>query len=312
MFAVYFVPVMTIAFLAVVPTAMGYITVREYLRAKSGKAVPWYQWIFLPWASVLLAMLVSLAVKWEGLICLVFASPVMLAFSFLGGIFAWVAWRDLGSRSPGRMTACALPLVLLFGESQIPLPIQIRTVHTEVLVRADPAVVWDNIKSVRRIQASELPSSWVGRIGFPAPMAATLSHDGIGGVREASFTGGLIFKETVNRWEPESDLRFSIHANTDSIPPSTLDEHVTIGGTFFDVLEGEYRLEQRSDGVLLHLSSKERISTHFNPYAGQWTDAVMRAIQLQILAVIQKRCEAGSSSGVSDASRSLPVTALQK
>ena len=148
-------------------------------------------------------------------------------------------------------------------------------------------------------------------------MAATLSHDGIGGVREASFTGGLIFTETVNRWEPESDLRFSIHANTDLIPPSTLDEHVTIGGTFFDVLEGEYRLEQRSDGVLLHLSSKERISTHFNPYAGQWTDAVMRAIQLQILAVIQKRCEAGSSGAekavtVSDASRSFPVTALQK
>ena len=114
-FSRYFMPIMTVSFvLSLVLIAMGYITVREYLRAKSGKAVPWYQWIFLPWASVLLAMLVSLAVKWEGLICLAFASPVMLAFSFLGGIFAWVAWRDLGGRSPGRMTACALPLVLLF------------------------------------------------------------------------------------------------------------------------------------------------------------------------------------------------------
>lgn len=47
-----------------------------------------------------------------------------------------------------------------------------------------------------------------------------------------------MFSETVNRWEPESDLRFSIRANTDAIPPTTLDEHVTIGGAFFDVLDG--------------------------------------------------------------------------
>jgi hypothetical protein len=127
-------------------------------------------------------------------------------------------------------------------------------------------------------------------------VAATLSHEGIGGVRQASFTGGLVFTETVNRWEPEQDLRFSIHANTDSIPPATLDEHVTVGGAFFDVLDGEYRLEQRPDGVLLHLSSRERLSTHFNPYAGRWTDAVMKAIQEQILAVIRNRCELQTSA----------------
>jgi len=152
-------------------------------------------------------------------------------------------------------------------------------------------VVWNNIKSVSAIQPTELPDSWVSRLGFPKPIAATLSHEGVGGVRQASFTGGLVFTETVNRWDPEQDLRFSIRANTDSIPKSTLDEHVTIGGAFFDVLSGEYRLEQRPDGILLHLSSRERLSTHFNPYAGVWTDAVMRAIQEQILVVERNRCE---------------------
>ena len=87
-------------------------------------------------------------------------------------------------------------------------------------------------------------------------------------------------------------MRFSIRANTDSIPPTTLDEHVKIGGAFFDVLDGEYSLEPRPDGVLLHLRSHERLSTHLNPYAEQWTDAVMRSIQSEILAVIKRRCEA--------------------
>ena len=43
---------------------------------------------------------------------------------------------------------------------------------------------------------------------------------------------------------------------------------------------------------MLHLTSRERLSTHVNPYAGIWTDAVMRAIQKQILVVIRNRCEA--------------------
>ena len=47
----------------------------------------------------------------------------------------------------------------------------------------------------------------------------------------------------------------------------------------------------RPGGVLLRLVSHERLSTHFNPYAGLWTDAVMRSIQSEILEVILKRCE---------------------
>ena len=126
-------------------------------------------------------------------------------------------------------------------------------------------------------------------------MEATLSHEGVGGVRQASFTGGLVFTETIDHWDSLHDLSFSIHANTSQIPPTTLDEHVQVGGRYFDVLEGEYRLESLSDReTLLHLSSRERVSTHFNPYAGLWTDAVMRSIQNSILLVIKHRAETQS------------------
>jgi hypothetical protein len=135
------------------------------------------------------------------------------------------------------------------------------------------------------------PRSWIYTIGFPRPVAATLSHDGIGGVRNAGFTGGLVFTESVYRWEPLQDLAFTIRANTATIPHTTLDDHVTIGGAFFDVLDGEYRLESRPDGILLHLTSHQRLSTHLNPYAALWTEAVVRTIQEQILFVIRNRCE---------------------
>lgn len=284
--------IMTIAFLAVVPFSMGYLTAHRYLRSTPVEKIKWYAWFFLPWASVLALVLACVLPGWEGWPCLVMASPIMLFFSTCGGVAARLFWGSkLKNRSPGTLSAYALPLLLLFVEPHIPAQDEIRSVNTEIMIHAPANTVWANIKSVRAIAPSELEDSWVTQIGFPKPVAATLSHDGIGGVRQASFTGGLVFTETVNRWEPENDLRFSIHANTDSIPRTTLDEHVTIGGAYFDVLNGEYRLEQRPDGILLHLSSRERLSTHFNLYAGVWTDGVMRAIQNQILAVIRNRCE---------------------
>jgi hypothetical protein len=284
---------MTIGFLAIVPLCMGYVAVDHYLRKKTAESVDWQDWAFLPAVSVLITMAVSLIVRWEGYICLIFAAPIMFVFSAIGGAIARIVWGKFKHRAPGTLSAFALPLLIILVEAHVPSALQVRPVETEILIHAPASVVWNNIKSVRQIDPSELPQSWVTRLGFPKPVAATLSHEGIGGVREASFTGGLVFTETVNRWEPGSDLRFSIHANTDSLPKSTLDEHVTVGGAFFDVLDGEYRLEPRPDGTLLRLTSHERLSTHFNPYAGVWTDAVMRSIQNQILQVVRKRCESG-------------------
>jgi hypothetical protein len=115
--------------------------------------------------------------------------------------------------------------------------------------------------------------------------------------RHASFERGLLFTKTVTTWNPPHVLAFSIRADTQQIPPTTMDEHVTIGGRYFDVLRGEYRLEPRADGsVVLHLSSQERLSTDFNGYAGLWSDAVMRSLQQSILSVIRDRCEYAGSS----------------
>ena len=288
----------SLAFLCAVPLVMGYLSVDSYFRSTLPEQVRWYRWFFLPWISVALVTLVSAMIGGEGRICILFASPLLLLFSMLGGMVAFALARKRTMRSAGRFSALVLPLLVLLLEGRISNPDDIRTVETQILIHAPANTVWNNIKSVRGIDPAELPRSWITRAGFPRPIAATLSYEGIGGVRHATFTGGLIFTETINRWKPGLELSFSIRANTDSIPPTTLDEHVRVGGEYFDVLDGQYRLEQRTDGVLLHLSSRERLSTHINPYAGQWTDAVMRSIQNQILIVIRRRSETEAQAGL--------------
>ena len=169
---------------------------------------------------------------------------------------------------------------------------QTGVVTDEILIHAPATVIWQNIERVPAIAPAELAPNWTHRIGFPRPVEATLSYEGVGGIRHASFERGLMFIETVTVWEPRHRLAFGIRADSASIPTTTLDEHVTIGGRYFDVLAGEYSLEPVANGdTLLHLVSHQRLSTDFNFYAGLWTDAVMQNLQTSILQVIQHRCQ---------------------
>jgi hypothetical protein len=127
-------------------------------------------------------------------------------------------------------------------------------------------------------------------LGFPKPVAATLSRLGVGGVRRATFEGGVVFLESITDWEPERLLRFTIDPVL--VPSTTLDPHVTIGGPYFDVLTGTYELHPLPNGqTRLVLRSEYRVSTAFNLYSEWWAGRIMRSVQQNILAVLRERSE---------------------
>jgi hypothetical protein len=188
--------------------------------------------------------------------------------------------------------AVLLPFVLAPVERRLPVATQVHRLETAIPIHASPAAVWAQVVEVPTIRPEEQRPALYTRLGFPRPLNATLTYHGVGGRRYARFERGVLFIETITDWEVARRLRFSIEAQTDSIPPTTLDRHVTIGGPYFDVLSGEYTIEPRGDGtVLLHLASELRVSTHFNLYAQPWVDAIMRSIQVEILQVVRARSE---------------------
>ena len=276
--------VMSVSFFFVVPMVIGFLTVRRH-PAPSARFK-----FFGPWVPMLAVIGTLVAMKLEGWICVVMALPVLLLFASIGGyVGAPMARAGRG----------ALPAVMLFPfllsplESRIPEPERrVATVPT-MDIDAPPSAVWPLIASVDTIRPEERRPALFLRMGFPRPVAATLSHEGVGGVRIATFEGGLRFTETVTVWEPGRRLRFTIRANGDEIPPTTLDQHVQLGGRYFDVLTGEYELVPLDGGrrTRLVLWSEHRMNTHFNPYAAWWADRVMRSIQLNIQHVHKQRAE---------------------
>ena len=280
---------MTISFLVVGSLFIGFLIV--YVAERAARRNPGI-WLVAPWPAMVLTSAITVLFRIEGLICLVFAVPVLFFFSSIGGLIGGLVARRTAVRNSTVACIAILPFLLAPAETYLPGPTQSRTVQSEVLIHATAATVWRNIERVPAISPSELHATWAQRIGFPRPVEATLSYEGVGGVRHATFEHGLLFIETVTAWEPEHRLAFTIKADTAHIPPTTLDEHVTIGGRYFDVLNGEYRLEPLPNGdILLHLTSHQRLSTDFNGYAGFWSDAVMQNLQTSILEVIQHRCE---------------------
>ncbi|MDX2129623.1 MAG: hypothetical protein SFU91_11370 [Chloroherpetonaceae bacterium] len=288
--------VMTVGFMFFVPLALGFLTI-WFL--DSVKKSLFLVEIFLPWASILVLLFMTFITGLEGSICILMATPVLLVMSSIGGVLAGVVRRMIDKRNArnGNSILGFMPFAMLLLpvfvsgiESQVNAPLEMRTVDTEIEISASPETIWNEIIRVRKIENEELESTFFHSIGFPKPLEATLTHEGIGGVRHATFDGGVLFVETVTLWEEKKKLGFTIKA--DKIPPGTLDEHVTIGGEYFDVLYGEYEIVPNSNGkATLKLLSRERVSTRFNFYAGFWTDWVMRDIQESILKVIKKRCE---------------------
>jgi hypothetical protein len=282
---------LSVAFLFLVPVGLGAVTV--YFGSRRSRE-SWVFWFVMPWVScsALTAGLATLA--WEGAICIVMAAPVFLVMGSLGGVVTGLLLQRRSRRAaPPVVTGLALlPLAVFPLEHRLPPPDEERTVSTAVLIEADPATVWTQIVRVPAIRAREMPDSFFHRIGVPRPHEATLDHEGTGGLREASFEGGLRFHETITEWEPGRTLGFTIRVAPESVSAAVLDPHVSVGSAHFDVLYGRFAIERLGDRqVLLHLASRHRLSTLFNPYAGLWTDAVMRDIQLRISEVVKQRAE---------------------
>ncbi len=283
-----FLGVMSLGFVFLLPIGVGLVTT-----ALAEREAPrsWTFAIFAPVPTAMICLMAAMIIGWEGFICLILATPVYLICAMLGGVLGRVIMRSVrgGARVFAVSVVLLAPGTSALIESSRPPPRQLRHADTQILIHAAPTVVWQNIIRVPPI--TEPLSGVFYRMGFPKPIEATLSHEGVGGVRTARFEKDLTFIETIDQWQPLERLSFRIAVDPAHTPTTTLDEHVTVGGVFFDVMRGTYWLEPKGSDVVLHLQSDFRLSTDFNAYAGAWGEFLMRDIQSSILDVLKYRCE---------------------
>lgn len=301
--------VMSLAFIFIVPLGIGALTVRF---SDPGRISSRLYAFFMPWLSSLVLLAITIIVALEGTICWVMAYPVFAIVAGIGGLimrsFLLRQQHSLNKnldertldggedfRNKGNLQVSVLlllPFFAAFAERAFDFSPQVFSAYNYIDIQAVDTVVWSQVTRVRDIAAVEDRSGINRLLGMPRPIRAELDTLAVGGRREAIFERGLVFHETVFEYEPLRRMAFTIEADPDEIPPTAMDEHIVVGGKYFDVLEGRYLLEPLDNGVCrLHLSSRFVVNTSFNFYSGWWARWIMSDIQQNILQVIRRRAE---------------------
>lgn len=283
--------VMSWTFFLIVPAGIGALFI-YFSPIESVKRISYR--IFAPWLPILFVIILTIAIGLEGWACWLMISPLFFFFASIGGTIAGY-YKIKGSKQKENLNLSIillLPFIIGPIENSIPRSTKVYTTYTSIEINSDAKTIWENVTSVKEIKPKEDSSKLINWLGFPKPVKAELDTLAVGGYRKAIFQKGLIFDETVTKYEDLKLMEFQIKANTFEIPSTTLDEHILIGGEYFDMLNGTYKLTQiDKNRYNLILYSNFSMKTTFNSYASIWGNWIMKDIQNNILKVIKNRSE---------------------
>lgn len=279
----------SITYIFSLPIILGAIPVllstKEQLRS-------YKSYLLMPWGITLTFFFLCYIMRFDGMICLV---VIVAPFLILGTLGAFV-YRLFKLKAKGKGTSLyvslLIPLIVFIMEENIQPINEFHTVVNTIEVESDRNNVWKNIKNIESIKGEEIEPHFIHLIGIPKPLNGLLDKEAVGGIRTIVWEKGIKFEEKITTWDEGYGFSYNINVDSNSIPPTTLDEHVMIGGKYFDVVAGSYRIvPQETNRCLVELSCTYRVTTNFNFYGKVWADYIISDFNTMILEVVRNRSE---------------------
>ncbi|HJS12171.1 SRPBCC family protein [Sphingopyxis sp.] len=231
----------------------------------------------------------------EGVVCLVMVLPFWVGFGYLGIWPVYLYRRSRWSVDPATFRAHALlllPFLALLVDQQVAPPRETRTVVREIIVDAPAAAVWPRLLAIPAIAPDE--GRWnisQDLLRLPRPVAAHLTGEGPGAVRDARWQDDIRFQEIVTGWRPGEALQWRFAFPDPSIHQRT-DRHIEPHGRHLWIDSGGYRLIPLAGGrTRIRLWTRYHLATPFNAYAGWWGERILGDIQDNVLSVVAGRIE---------------------
>ncbi|MCH8619885.1 SRPBCC domain-containing protein [Undibacterium sp. TS12] len=253
------------AFILLVPMAVGATTVfiAERQRRRS-----WWFYALGPVIANTLFVLGTLVVFIEGLICAIIIIPLFSMVGALGGILMGLVCRNTNWPKQALGSFVLLPLLLGIVPPAEPDLQRIAMLERKVLVQASPEQIWQQLHKVEHIRADEVDRAWMYRIGVPLPVSGVTQTTPEGLVRRVTMGKEIYFDQVSNDWKENRYVLWKYRFFQDSFPANALDDHVSIGGRYFDLIDTRYSIKP----VTAHTSELAvqihyRVSTEFNWYA---------------------------------------------
>ncbi len=261
---------MTASFIYFSPLLVGMVTV--YFAEKQ-KRRRWSYYFGAPMLSNLAYVCGTLLIMIEGIICAILIVPMFMLIGAVGGLLMGAICRVTKWPRSSLSAFAFVPLALGAIEPQMELPEKIGTLERVIEINATPKVVWQHIETARAIQRDEVGEAWMYRIGVPLPISGETVLEGGQPVRKVRMDRNVYFDQVATEWEPTHRVHWNYRFYPDSFPSGALDDHVLIGGHYFDLLGTTYTLTPVGEKTRLAIEMRYRVSTQFNWYAdpiAQW------------------------------------------
>jgi hypothetical protein len=282
---------MTGSFIYLSPVVVGAVTVYA---AERTRRRTWGYYFWVAFLANLLYVLGTVMIMIEGLICAVVIAPLFAALGGIGGLIMGAVCRLTNWPRQTLYGIAILPLMLGAAESDLPQPERIDSVERIAMIDAAPERVWRELMHAENIRPEEIGGAWLFRIGVPLALAGVArEQDGVL-TRKVTMGKGIHFDQFSADWQENRSVRWSYRFYKDSFPPYALDEHVIIGGHYFDLRETTYTLTPRGDATELKVAMQYRLSTRFNWYAEPVARALFGNLEETNLEFYRRRSESGA------------------
>lgn len=229
----------------------------------------------------------------DGLICLLFALPLVSLVAIPGAAAGRWAGRNLGSGTSASVSGvlCVAVPMLVLAERKGSGPTPTRMAQSSVWVNAPIERVWETVVAFPRIPE---PTEAIFRLGVAYPIEARIDGAGVGAVRYCDFSTGS-FVEPVTEWAPPRRLGFDVAENPP--PMRELSPHQNLSTPHMAghmvSQRGQFRLTERDGGVLLEGTTWYSHSIRPNWYWGPISDWIIHRIHHRVLNHIKQHAERG-------------------
>ena len=213
--------------------------------------------------------LALLGLAFEGVICLVIASPLIGVMGVVGGLLGRALARLGTRRRGGSLMSVAFVPLLMIAEVALPPKAGFDNVAS-IEVDAPPAAVWDAVVHMGPIpDAPAAPFRW----GLVYPMRGEIMGTGVGAIRRGVFSTGVAY-EKVTEWEPERKLSFIVLSDPPTMREFSPYQHVNaphqIG--YFKTLDARFTIAPLADGkTRLSLATRHELdlepALYWTPFA---------------------------------------------
>jgi hypothetical protein len=278
---------MSSAFVYLAPMVVGAVTV--YV-AELQKRRSWGYYFTAPFIANVFFVVGTMLIMVEGLICAVVIVPMFAMVGAVGGLIMGGVCRFTNHPNRSISGFIALPL-LLGGFSGHEPPARYVDIERSILIAAKPDRVWKTLLNAPTIEPREIGPAWIYRVGVPKPLTGVTTPLEDGAIRRVTMGKNIYFDEVLTDVREPEFVRWTYRFYADSFPDGALDEHVVIGGKYFDVIDTAYRLTPQGASTVLAVRIRYRVSTTFNWYAYPASRFLMGDLAESNLAYYRGRAE---------------------